>query len=399
MKGPCVNLNRTALAAGLVVGAMALTACGSDNNKSGGSGGNGSSASASSAAGGASSGTGTSAPAGPDSAGGPGAPSCVKGSVQAEGSTAQKNAIGQWIKDYQGKCDGSTITYNPTGSGSGIKNFTGGQVDFAGSDSALDPKKGEIAAAQKRCGSAPLDLPMVVGPIAIAYNVKGLDNLILTPTLVARMFQGKIKTWDDPAIKAANPGAKLPSSSIKVIFRSEESGTTQNFEKYLAAAAPSDYKAEPSKSWSGSVGEGKKGSDGVQQAIQSTDGAIGYVEWSFAQDGGLQQAKIDNGGGAVALTGASAGTAVAAAKVTGSGNDLTLSLDYATKAKGAYPIILVTYEVVCTKYSDAKKAALIKSFLSYTSSSGGQQSVAALGYAPLPTSIQKKVIASVGRLS
>ena len=110
-----------------------------------------------------------------------------------------------------------------------------------------------------------------------------------------------------------------------MFFRSEESGTTQNFETYLSKAAPADYKAEPSKKWSGSVGEGKKGSDGVQQGIQSAEGSIGYIEWSFAEAGGLQMAKLDNGGGPVALTADSASKAVAAAKVTGTGDDVTLS--------------------------------------------------------------------------
>lgn len=388
-----MNLNRTALAAGVVASALALTACGSDNNSDPKK-----SADTTAASDGATSG-GASSSARATSGGTGGSAACVKGSVQAEGSTAQKNAINQWIKDYQAKCSGSTVTYNATGSGSGIKNFTGGQVDFAGSDSALDPAKGEVAKAKQQCKSTPLDLPMVVGPISIAYKLDGVDDLTLTPTLLAQMFQGKIKKWDDAAIKKANPDAKLPSKDIKVIFRSEESGTTQNFEKYLAAAAPSDYTAEPSKKWSGSVGEGKKGSDGVQQGIQSTDGSLGYVEWSFAQDGGLQQAKVDNGGGAVALSAQSAGKAVAAAKITGTGDDLTLKLDYATKVTGAYPIILVTYEVVCTKYADAGKAALIKSLLSYTSSTAGQKSVTDLGYAPLPAEIQQKVIASVGKIS
>jgi phosphate transport system substrate-binding protein len=323
---------------------------------------------------------------------------CATGSLKAEGSTAQTNAIQQWIKDYQAKCSGTTISYNPTGSGAGVKQFTGGQVDFGGSDSALDPTKGEVAAAEKRCGGPALNLPMVTGPVAIAYKLNGVTDLTLTPDVIAKIFLGQITTWNDPAIKALNSSANLPSTKITVFFRSDESGTTQNFEKYLAASAPSLYTAEPSKTWSGKVGQGKAKSQGVQQAVSSTDGGIAYLEWSFAGSAGLSMAKIDNGGGAVALDADSAGKAVSAAKVTGTGDDLTLKLDYATKVAGAYPLILVTYEIACEKYSDAAIGSLVKSFLTYTSGQG-QAGLKNLGYAPLPPDIDAKVQASVAKIS
>jgi phosphate transport system substrate-binding protein len=277
--------------------------------------------------------------------------------------------------------------------------FNGGQVDFAGSDSALDPAKGEPAAAQKRCNSPAWNLPMVVGPIAVAFKVKGIQDggLTLTPDLVAKMFLGQITTWNDPAIKSANSGVNLPSEPIKVFFRSDESGTTQNFEKYLAASAPTVYTAKPSKTWSGKVGQGKAKSQGVQQAISSTEGGLGYVEWSYAVSGNLATAKIDNGGGAVELNADTAAAGVATAQVVGTGNDLTLKLDYATKTPGAYPIILVTYEIVCSKYSDAKVGALVKGFLTYTAAQG-QGSLKQLGYAPLPSSLDDKVKTSVSSI-
>jgi phosphate transport system substrate-binding protein len=239
---------------------------------------------------------------------------------------------------------------------------------------------------------------MVTGPVAIAFKLNGVTDLTLTPSVIAKIFQGTITTWDDPAIKALNSGASLPSTKITVFFRSDESGTTQNFEKYLAAAAPADYTAKPSKTWSGKVGQGKAKSQGVQQALGSTEGGIGYLEWSFAGSGGLSMAKVDNGGGAVALDAGSAGKAVSAAKITGTGDDLTLKLDYATKTPGAYPIILVTYEIVCAKYSDASVGKLVKSFLTYTAGAG-QAGLADLGYAPLPSDIDAKVQASVAKIS
>jgi phosphate transport system substrate-binding protein len=365
-----VKLYRAGVIAGLLACAVALAACSSssDNNQK-----------SSSAA----------PPAG--------STDCAKGTLNATGSTAQQNAIAQWIKDYQQQC-GATINYGGGGSGQGVTDFTQGNTDFAGSDSALDASKGEVAAATKTCGSAAIDIPMVTGPIAVAFKVNGVTDLTLTPDLLGKIFLGKITTWNDPAIAAANSGAKLPSTKITVFFRSDESGTTQNFEKYLAATDSADFTDEPSKVWPGKVGQGKSGSQGVQQALASTEGGIAYLEWSFAGSANLPTAKIDNGGGAVALTAESAGAAVAAAQVTGTGNDLTLKLDYATKAAGAYPIILVTYEIVCTKYKDAAKGSLVKSFLTYTSGAG-QAGLPDLGYAPLPDSILAKVKSSVAAIS
>lgn len=325
---------------------------------------------------------------------------CASGTLNAEGSTAQTNAMTQWINDYTKQCSAATVNYNPTGSGAGIKNFTAGQVDFAGSDSALNPAKGEVAAAAKRCGGPALDLPMVTGPIAVAFKLNGVDKLTLTPDLVAKIFTGKITAWDDPAIKAANSGVTLPSTKITVFFRSDSSGTTENFEKYLSATAPTVFTAKPDKdsSKSGFVGQGKAKTQGVAQAISSTDGGIGYVEYSFAVQDNLSVAAIDNGSGAVQLSKQSASAAAAAAKVVGTGRDLSLQLDYATKAPGAYPIILVTYEIACSKYSDPTVATRVKDFLSYAAN-GGQAALAGLGYAPLPAALQSKVLASIDSIS
>jgi phosphate transport system substrate-binding protein len=375
-----VLITRAGLIAGLAAGALALTACGSDKGSSTtNAGGGGSTTSGSSSA----------------------STSCGSGSLKSEGSTAQKNAMDQWIKDYQGQCSGVTITYNGTGSGAGVSNFIAKQDDFAGSDSALDPAKDEVSKASAACGSPALDLPMVTGPIAVAYKVNGVTSLTLTPSVVTKIFLGKIKTWDDPAIKAINSGVNLPSTKITVFYRSDSSGTTQNFERYLAANDSADFTSKPDKdsSKAGFAGQGKTGSQGVQQAIGSTEGAIGYVEWSYAVSGNLATAKIDNGSGAVDLTADSAGAAVSAAKIASNGGqDLTLKLAYDTKASGAYPIILVTYEIVCSKYSDPKIGSLVKSFLNYTVGAG-QSALKDLGYAPLPTDIQSKVQAAVNGIS
>jgi phosphate transport system substrate-binding protein len=372
--GGTIGVKAASIAA-LIAGSLALAACGSSGSAGSDDSSDGGSTSASTAA-----------------------VTCASGSLKGEGSSAQTNAITQWITDYQTKCSGATVAYNPTGSGAGRKNFIAGQVDFAGSDAALSAA--ELPTAATRCGGAPaIDLPMVVGPISIAYKLNGVKDLTLTASLVANIFQGKITKWNDAAIKTANPKATLPSTDIKVFFRSDDSGTTQNFETYLAAAAPADYTATPAQKWSGSVGEGKTGSAGVQQGVQATEGGIGYMEYSFAQNGNLSSAKIDTGSGTgVELNDVSAGKAVASATVVGTGADLALKLDYATKAAGAYPIVLVTYEVVCTKGLAASQSALVKSFLTYVAGAG-QKSLVSLGYAPLPAELLTKVQAAVAALS
>jgi len=372
-----VKIQRLGQVAALaLVGSIALAGCGSDDNT-----GSGSSSSA----------TGSAASA-----------DCFEGTLNAEGSSAQKNAFEEAASSFLEACPKGTVNYNPTGSGAGIKQFIAGQVDFAGSDSALktEEKDGvvEADAAAKTCGSPAWNIPMVTGPIAIAYNVEGVDKLILTPAVAADIFNGKITTWNDPAIAAINPGVTLPSTAIKVFFRSDESGTTENFTKYLNGAAPDKWTADPAKVWSGK-GEGKEKSAGVAEGVKSTDGGITYVEWSYAKDNNLSVAQVDNGGGATELTAESVGKALEAATPAGEGNDLKLKLDYTTKEAGAYPILLVTYEVVCSKNKDAEKAAAIKAFLTHFASPETQKSFEEIGYAPLPASVQAKVATAIQSLS
>ena len=324
---------------------------------------------------------------------------CASGTLSSEGSSAQGNAMTEWIKQYQLACPDATVNYNPTGSGAGIEQFLADQVDFAGSDSALDTDDGEVADAKERCdGNEAWNLPMVVGPVAVAYNVEGLDNLVLNADVTADIFSGKIKKWNDPAIAALNSGTDLPDEPITVFYRSDESGTTQNFTQYLQAAAPDKWTEEPSKSWTG-TGEGKEKSAGVQEATIQNENSITYVEWSYARDGGLGIAQIDNGSGPVELNGDTAGKTLDASKIVGSGNNLEMEIDYATTEPGAYPIVLVTYEIACSKGLAENEAAQVKSFLTYTASDDGQSVLNDLGYAPLPPEVASKVQTAVADLS
>ena len=360
------------------IAALTLTACGSDNNAS--------------APGTSASGTGTgTASAKADCAG--------KNSLTGEGSTAQQNAIAELNKVWGQVCSGKTLAYNPTGSGAGVDQFIAKQVDFAGSDSAL--KDDQVQKAADRCGGNPAwNLPLVFGPVALAYNIDGVDKLVVNADVLAKIFQGQITKWNDPAIAALNSGTSLPDADIKPVYRSDSSGTTDNFQKYLAAAAPQSWTKGAGKEFQGGAGEGAQKSSGVVQAIQATPGSIGYVEKSPAAAAGLKNAEIDSGAGAVALTDDSTGKAVAAAKVKGDGNDLTLDLNalYASKEPGSYPLMLATYEIVCSKGYDADTAAAVKSFLT-VSANQGQANLSAAGYVPLPDSFKERLLKSVDAIA
>ncbi len=299
--------------------------------------------------------------------------------------------MAQWIKDYNAKCKATLNTYGGGGSGKGVTDFIGNQVDFAGSDSALKTAQFADAKAKRCSGNDAINLPMVTGPIALSYNVAGVSKLILTPTLLSGIFGGKITNWNDAAIAKVNPGVTLPTLAIATIHRSDSSGTTDNFTKYLTAAGGWTFPG--GKSWTAPGGTGAQGSDGAAKAVSTTAGSIGYVEWGFAQADKLAIAQIDNGGGPVTLNAASVGKAVDSATVVGTGKDLSLKLDYTTKAPGAYPVILVTYEIVCSAGNPSATATVLKSFLGYTATDG-QVTLNSLGSAPLPAAIQTKVVAA-----
>ena len=361
------------------IAALTLTACGSDKNT------------ATTSSSGAASPAGAASSAAADCGG--------KNSVTAEGSTAQQNAIAEFNKVWGQTCPGKTLAYNPTGSGAGVDQFIAKQVDFAGSDSAL--KDDQVTKAAARCGGNPAwNLPLVFGPVAMAYNIDGVDKLVVNADVLAKIFQGQITKWNDPAIAALNSGTNLPDADIKPVYRSDSSGTTDNFQKYLGAAAPQSWTKGAGKEFQGGAGEGAQKSSGVVQAIQATPGSIGYVEKSPAAAAGLKNAEIDSGAGAVALTDDSTKAAVAAAKFKAEGMDLTLDLNalYASKAAGVYPLMLATYEIVCSKGYDADTAAAVKSFLT-VSANQGQANLSTAGYVPLPDSFKERLLKSVDAIA
>ncbi|WP_067819902.1 phosphate ABC transporter substrate-binding protein PstS [Nocardia inohanensis] len=373
-----MNLKRSSALLGVLAaaGALTLSACGSDDNS-------------------AQTGGGTKIDV---ACGG-------KSALKASGSSAQKNAMDRFIAAYENNCSGAKLDYTSSGSGAGVNEFLGGQTDFAGSDSPLNAKKDEIAKAAARCGSPAWNLPAVFGPIAVTYNIPGVTDLVLDGKTLAKIFSGEIATWDDQAIKAlnANKADKLPSDKIAVIFRSDESGTTDNFQKYLTAAG--GYAKGDGKAFTGGVGEGAKGNEGTSAAVKNTKFAITYNEWAFAKAQNLSVAKIltvetSNDPKPVELTSETAGKAIDGVKISGEGNDLVLDTSsfYKPTAAGAYPIMLPTYEIVCSKYSDADTAKAVKAFL--TSAVGnGQNGLADAGYVPIPEKFKTKLTTAINAIS
>ncbi|MBX9394743.1 phosphate ABC transporter substrate-binding protein PstS [Streptomyces sp. TRM72054] len=373
------RMNRRALTLGAlaVSGALALTACGSDDTGNGGDSGGATTAAT-------------------------GSIDCMdaKGQILSDGSSAQKNAIDAWVKNFTAACPDIQINYKAGGSGAGVTAFTQGQVPFAGSDSALDAE--EIATTKGTActdGGQGIDLPMVGGPVAVGFNIAGVDSLVLDAPTIAKIFDSKITNWDDPAIKKLNPDVELPDLKIQAFHRSDDSGTTDNFTAYLKAAAPSDWKYEGGKTWQAEGGQAAAQSSGVAQQVKQTNGAIGYFELSYAKDG-IKTVAIDNGSGTpVEATVENATKAIAAGKVVGTGKDMAMELDYATKAEGAYPITLVTYEIVCDKGNKADTLPATKAFLTYIASEEGQQILADNDYAPMPDDIITKIRETIAGLS
>ena len=354
------------------IAALTLAGCGSDNNAGTSGGGD----------------TGTAAAGGAAECGG-------KNTLTAEGSSAQQNAMAVFAQTWGQVCQGKTISYNPTGSGAGREQFAAGNVDIGGSDSPIEDEQAQQAA--QRCGGNEVwNLPLVFGPVAMAYNIEGVEDLVLNADVIAGIFQGQISNWNDPAIAALNEGKTLPDQAITPIYRSDSSGTTDNFQLYLEATAPEVWTKGSGSEFQGGAGEGAQKSSGIVQGVQATPGSIGYVEKGFADQAGLPYALIDNGSGPVELTNESAGMAIDAATFAGEGNNMILDLQalYSTTEAGAYPLVLATYSLVCSNGYPAETAEAVKSFLTVASHQG-QAGLPEAGYVPLPERFTERLQESI----
>ena len=325
-----------------------------------------------------------------------------KQSLKASGSTAQANAMTRFVTAYQKACPGQTLNYTSNGSGAGVSEFLRNQTDFGGSDSPLSAFRGEYADAHQRCGSDAWNLPVVFGPLAITYNLGNVDHLVLDAPTAAKIFNGQITRWDDPAIKALN-GEEMPLEAIHVVYRSDESGTTDNFQQYLEAASNGAWGRGAGKTFHGGVGQGAPGNEGTSAMIQNNEGAITYNEWSFAQGRSLFAAKIRTPADPrpVGISAGTVGKTIAGAKIVGQGNDLVLDTSsfYQPTQPGAYPIVLATYEIVCSKYADAAVAQAVRAFLQSTIGPGQADLSDNNGYIRLPADFQSRVSTAVNAIS
>lgn len=367
-----MNIKRlSSIAAIAVVGTIALSSCASNENAAKPS--NSSSGSSSAAA--------------------------VSGTLNGIGSSAQGVAETTWAAGFQEANSGATINYDPQGSGAGRKSFISGAADFAGSDAALSDVELKSTFAGCAAGSKAVDLPVYISPIAIAYNVSGVTDLTLDAAAIAGIFKGTITKWDDSAIKTLNPSAKLPSASISVVHRSDDSGTTFNFTQYLASQAKSVWTAPASQTFPYKVGDAAKGTSGVASATKAASNSITYIDDSGAST--LSTAKLMVGGTATTISADGAAAVVDASPlVTGRAtNDLAINIDRTASAKNDWPIVLVSYLIGCDTYKDSAKSTLFKAFATYAASEAGQSAAATQAKsAPLSSSLSAKVTTAIATI-
>jgi phosphate transport system substrate-binding protein len=374
-EGIGLKLNRFSAALSiLVTGVLLLAACGGHNNASSGS-------------------TTTSPPPVKVDCGG-------KPTLNASGSTAQKNAMSVFIKAFEQACPGQSLNYNADDSSAGISDFLDGKSDFAGSDSTLTTD--EYARAQQRCGSPTWSLPMVVSPIAIAFHVNGVTSLNLDGLTAAQIFNGQINMWNDGAIALQNLGVNLPNEPIHVVFRGDESGTTDNFQKYLDTASKGTWGFPAGRKFNGGVGEPAVGNDGAADAVKNTEGSITYLAWSFAQTHDLNVASIITSAGPdpVKISPETVGKTISTAWFIKKGDDLALDTIsfYRPNQPDAYPIVLATYEIVCSKYPDPAVGTAVRAFLQ-SAIGKGQDGLIGAGYIPVPAEFKPRLISSINDIS
>jgi len=340
----------------------------------------------------------------PPASGGATTPKPPTGNVALAGAGATFPALlyQVWIEKFNEAFSNVTIDYQGIGSGGGIKAITQQTVDFGASDAAL--KDEEIAGLP--AGTKLFHFPTALGAVVVIFNVAGADGtaintLNLDGETISGIFLGKIKAWNDPAIAALNPdiASNLPATAIKVIHRSDGSGTTNAFTTYLATV---------SQEWKDSVGAGKEvnwptgdgapGNDGVSGGVKSGDGRIGYVELQYAVVSGLSSAAVKNANGKF-VKGSSDGVTAAA---EGALADFPADFRAAPIINGAgdatYPIAAYTYLLVYEDQKDATKGQALLAFL-YWALTDGQKEEKAIGYAPLPAEIQQKALDELHKIT
>lgn len=311
--------------------------------------------------------------------------SALRGTLNGMGASAQSAAQAFWAADFQDDHPDVTVNYDPQGSGAGRTSFLQGGVAFAGSDSPMrvEHMDGSLPLCAGDVG--PINLPVYISPIAIAYNLPDVQDLVVGAELLALIFSGQVDRWDDARIAALNPGADLPDLAITVVRRADDSGTTQNFTEYLEANAPDTWGEASSQTFPFAVGDAAKGTSGVADAARSAVGAIAYTDLSGAS--GLQLASLEVGGGISEVSAEGVATVVGQSPPANTGldtdSDLAISVYHQTSEAGAWPLLLVSYLVVCERYIDAELGALVSAYAAHVASPEAQQ-VASEGTGSVP---------------
>ncbi|TDW29549.1 phosphate ABC transporter substrate-binding protein PstS [Cryobacterium psychrophilum] len=322
--------------------------------------------------------------------------STLSGTMNAGGASSQQAAQEAWIATFQTNNPDVTINYDPSGSGAGREAFIAGGSAFAGSDSYL--KDDELTGEFGSCAvdTKAVDLPVYISPIAVIFNVEGVDDLNMDAETLAKIFKGDITAWDDAAIVALNPDASLPSTAITAVHRSDDSGTTKNFTDYLNQNVPDVWDKSAADPFPYQSGEGAQGTSGVVSAVTNGVGTIGYADAS--QAGELGVAKIKVGDTFVQYSAEAAAEVVAGSPAVEGreANDLALDLNRKTTNAAEYPLVLVSYAVVCTEYADPAVAELVKAYVGFMAGAEGQAEAAdKAGAAPLSPELQDKVAAVI----
>jgi phosphate transport system substrate-binding protein len=314
----------------------------------------------------------------------------LSGTLNASGSTFQLPFQQAAIQQFKSSQPSLTVNYGGGGSGKGRTDLASGVVNFAGSDSPIPSDE-----TSNFKGKTILYFPVLVGPITVSYNLSGVSSLKLDAPTIAKIFQGQIKKWNDPAIAALNPGAKLPSTAITIAHRSDSSGTTANFSNFLVMGAGSVWKLGTSSTinWPANS-RGGNGNSGVASIVKSTPGAIGYVDFADAKASGLTFASVKNQAGQYITP--SATSASAAASQATVNPDLTFSAIWAPGAT-SYPITYQSWDLVNAKQPNANDAKMLQAYLSYLLGDG-QKLLPSLNYAPLPSSIDAKAKAQLSKI-
>lgn len=325
----------------------------------------------------------------------------LSGTLIGAGASSQAAAMQAWIAGFQQQNPGVTVNYDPVGSGGGREQFLSGGTAFAGSDEYLNEE--ELTQAQERCAGedGAIDLPHYVSPIAVAYNLPDVEQLRLTPEVLGGIFAGDITEWSAPEIADINPDVELPDLAINPVHRSDDSGTTANFTDYLTQSAPDAWTYGVIETWPAEAGgEGAQGTSGVVQAVTAGEGSIGYADASQVQDLGTAAIQVGEEFVEYSPEAAAAVLDVSELAENRPEGDFAINLARDTAESGVYPIVLVSYHIVCQEYEDAETAELVRAFMEYIGSDEGQQAAAeAAGSAPIGDDLQQRLSDPVSGIS